>query len=193
MNNKTTDHVINASHFGEFQIENHKEPNVKAIVSPLSKVYTLTEQNLSEIVKICNQHDIYELLFREGLQGEKYPESKARSFVSWANQGWEEHTHFVYLIKTLQDQVIGAIDIKSNNPEFGEIGYWMSAEHPGFMTNALVGLISQAKEAGYLVLVAYTKEENDKSKGVLTRAGFQYVDKEERKPGEIRDKFILKI
>ena len=176
-----------------YQIINFKEPTKKATVIPLSKLNQLTPKDISEIVRICNQHDVYELLFKKMLNGKKYQIANAHSFESWANQGWENNSNFTFLIKSDGEKVIGTIDIKTNDPDNAEVGYWMDKDYPGYMTNALVGLITQAKAVGYRSLVAYTKIENNKSKGVLSRAGFQYVGQEERTPGTIRDKFTLSL
>jgi RimJ/RimL family protein N-acetyltransferase len=153
----------------------------------------LSKNNIFEIIAICNQEDIYSLLFRDKLNGERYEEPNAQSFVAWANKGWQDGTYFVFIIKNQDDKVIGAIDIKSNNSDLAEIGYWASDNFPGFMTNAVSGLIEQAKNAGCHSFVAYTKLENNKSKGVLSRSGFDYVGQEERQKGIFRDKFILKV
>lgn len=188
---KTTTLLSNPNVLCEYSIQNFIEPTESARVVPLSETNPLTEENIRDIVAICNQEAVYELLFREKLNGDEYKVENAQSFVTWANKGWKEGSYFVFVIKDQNGKVIGAVDIKSNNPDFGEIGYWMNKDCPGYMTNAVVGLVEIARKAGYHTLVAYTKLENDRSKGVLTRGGFKYIGQEERKIGAIRDKFIL--
>lgn len=133
------------------------------------------------------------MLFREKLNGKEYSTKDARSFETWANTGWNEKSYFVFVIKNKKENIIGAIDIKSNEPNFGEIGYWMNKHYPGYMTNALAGLIKIARKAGYNTLLGYTKLKNDKSKGVLARNGFIHVGQEKQDSGVVRDKFELSL
>lgn len=184
---------INPSRLRGFRIENFKLENEFANVFPLEAANGLSKDNMLEIVEICNQDDVYNLLFKEKLSGEKYKEINAQSFITWANKGWQDGAYFVFIIKNDNDNVIGAIDIKSNNSDLAEIGYWASSKYPGFMTNAVLGLIKEANNAGYSSLVAYTKLENNKSKGVLLRSGFTHAGQEERREGVVMDKYILKI
>lgn len=184
---------IKSKFLAEYEIKNFITKNDSAIVVPLKELNQLTKNNISEIADACNQSEIYDLLFREKLKGEMYKEIDVLTFADGAIKGWADDTHFIFFIKNKYDSVIGAIDIKSNNPEDGEIGYWINRNYPGFMTNAVLGLICQTKSAGYYSLVAYVKNDNDKSKGVLNRAGFKYIGKEERCPGAIRDKYIFQI
>ncbi len=188
---KTPTGLLKPNALCKYSIQNFKETTESAQVIPLSENNPLTEENIEDIVAICNQEAVYELLFKEKLNGKEYKAYNAQSFVTWANKGWRAGSSFVFVIKDRNGKVIGAVDIKSNNPDFGEIGYWMNKDYPGYMTNAVVGLVEIACKAGYHTLVAYTKIENDRSKGVLTRSGFKYMGQEVRKPGAIRDKFIL--
>ena len=64
------------------------------------------------------------------------------------------------------------MDLKSNNINLCEIGYWFSEKHPGVATNAVGALLKIAKAAGFKKLFAQTKEGNDKSVNVLVRNDF---------------------
>jgi len=184
---------INPEFLTDYKIENFKIKDSWAKVVPIVDANELTKKNIEEIVKICNQAMIYDLLFRDKLGGESYKESNAQSSIDHAVRGWAQEAYFKYLIKTEHNEVVGTIDLKSDNPEFCEIGYWASTNHSGYMTNAVKGLIGKAKIAGYHMLIAYVKFDNLKSKSVLNRAGFVFIGEEKRRTGVIRDKYILKI
>lgn len=128
-------------------------------------------EQVQAIVDICNQPLVYEWIFAQRLGGKPYPPERARQFLAWGEQGWQQQTHFLFLI-THQGQVVGACDIKSPDLHLAEVGYWMSALHPGIMTNALKRLCQVARKAGYRKLFAKVKPGNTKSIGVLERAGF---------------------
>jgi RimJ/RimL family protein N-acetyltransferase len=131
-------------------------------------------EQLDQIVVICNQPLVYGQLFESNLAGRPYSLADARWFVDWAKRGWQEQTHFVFLIMDAKRNVIGAADIKSADLASAEIGYWMSALCPGVMTNAVVALCDIASETGYRSLFGHVEERNTRSANVLVRAGFVY-------------------
>lgn len=176
-----------------FEVKNFKKKALSLNVVPVLDKTILTENNINEIVEACNQVAVYDFLFREKLSGKKYTKSDAESFIDWAVKGWVDGLYFVYLLRLNNDKIIGCIDIKSNNPELAEIGYWASSDFPGYMTNVVLEIIEQARRVGFEKLVAYTKFENIKSKGVLKRAGFNYVGREENEVDKIHDKFICEL
>ncbi|MCL5999745.1 MAG: GNAT family N-acetyltransferase [Chloroflexi bacterium] len=149
-------------------------------------------ESYAQIVSICNQPLIYNTLFAERLGGHPYAQADAERFVAWAHQGWQAGTHFVFLILTPQQTIAGTIDIRSNCLASAEIGYWMSAEHPGVMTNAVKALCRIASQSGYRGLFALVREMNTKSAGVLLRAGFHEAGREERRNRAYR-RFVLRL
>ena len=90
----------------------------------------------------------------------------------WAAAGWRDNTHFVFAALDAQGQVAAACDIKSNDPSWAEIGYWSSRRHRGVMTNIVLEVSRQARQAGFTTLFARTRRGNTRSVGVLHRAGF---------------------
>lgn len=146
-----------------------------------------------QIVKIVNQPLIYSLLFSEKLKGRAYNSQDAEGFLEWAQRGWREGSYFVFLILTPRQTIAGAIDIKSNNPESAEIGYWMSDEHPGVMTNAVKELVNSARQAGYRELFAWTRETNLKSAGVLRRAGFYEMEQQALRLNRFYKRFTIDL
>jgi RimJ/RimL family protein N-acetyltransferase len=114
------------------------------------------------------------MLFAKRLAGAAYTLNDAQGFITWAKQGWQEQTHFVFLLMQRTGSVVGAADIKSNQLQAAEIGYWLSAECPGVMTHAVIELSQIARQAGYQSLYARVKERNAQSIGVLARAGFAH-------------------
>ncbi|MEI6886820.1 MAG: GNAT family N-acetyltransferase [bacterium] len=190
----TSSKSVDISTLKEFQIQNYKDASKKALVTPLREKLGLIEKDFENIKDICNQPLVYEFIFNEKLIGKPYSIEKAHDFLTWSEKGWSESTHFPFVIRDEEKRIIGAIDIKSNNPVNAEVGYWIDGGITGFMTNALIGLVSMAKEAGYKSLTALARQDNYRSKGVLVRAGFKNVGQEEdKKTGRIRDKFELQF
>ena len=109
-----------------------------------------------------------------------------------ARLGWAQGQYFVFLSKDSEDHVVSAIDIKSDNLQDAEIGYWADKNKPGYVTNMLVGLVELAKHAGYKSLVAYTRKDNEKSQRVLLRAGFVEAGEESTEEG-LRLKFTREL
>lgn len=123
------------------------------------------------IVLICNEPPIYDLLFAERCAGKPYALADAERFLAWAERGWCDGTHFVYLIRGEGGGTAGAVDIKSANLPSAEIGYWLGARHSGVMTNAVRALCELAQIAGYAELFELVRQTNLRSANVLARAG----------------------
>ncbi|MHB9020159.1 MAG: GNAT family N-acetyltransferase [Minisyncoccota bacterium] len=146
-----------------------------------------SDNDVEKITKICSQKDAYDILFKNKLNGKPYTEENAHSFINWIKEGWKNQTHFVFLIRKKDSEIVGAIDIKSPDLNRAEIGYWADEDYRGFMTNTVNELSSLAKEIGYIKLFAGVITKNHKSIAVLERAGFKKI-KEDKKDGE--DHFV---
>ena len=157
--------------FASFTTSNYSVQDGFVTVLPVNEK-DFTESDYKKIVKVCNQKEIYSLLFKERLGGKSYKLADAKGFVNWATKGWETKEYFVFIVRNQLNQIVGAIDIKSNNLDLAEVGYWMDKDSPGYMTNVLIGLACQAKDFGFKKLYGLTKINNDKSKRVLLRAKF---------------------
>ncbi|MBC8145248.1 MAG: GNAT family N-acetyltransferase [bacterium] len=147
-----------------------------------------TESTHEEIVRICNEPLIYSMLFASAFEGRRYERDDALRFLDWGDAGWEEATHFVYVITDATGAIAGAIDIKSPTFSSAEIGYWLSAEHSGVMTAAVVAITSLAHDAGFVELHALVRPENERSARVLTRAGFERAGNVDRE-GRVYDRY----
>ena len=148
---------------------------------------TFSDIDIKKIEKICSQKGVYDILFNKKLNGRSYTEEDAIGFIKWLKEGWKDQTHFVFLIRKKDSEIIGAIDIKSLNLDRAEIGYWADENYRGFMTNTVKELSLLAKEAGYIRLFAGVLARNNRSVAVLERAGFKKI-KEDKKDSE--DHFI---
>lgn len=136
-----------------------------------------TGPDINRIVACCSQELIYNFLFREKLKGQPYTKDQAVSFIKWAARGWQDQSWFVFIIRNSQNKLIGAIDLKSNNLDSSEMGYWADANESGIMSNAVTKLLALAKSAGYKNIYATTMLNNDRSQQVLIRNGFaQKID-----------------
>lgn len=150
--------------------------NVKSgeryVLVPGTEEVTSSARDVPELLAICNEPRIYDLLFAKRCAGEPYATADAEMFLTWAARGWRDQTHFVYLLRDGVGQIVGAIDIKSANRESAEIGYWLSCHHSGIMTGAVQSVTERAREAGYVELFALVRQTNMRSTNVLIRAGF---------------------
>ncbi len=144
----------------------------------------LRPEDLEQVAEICNEGLVYDTLFRGKFEGRPYTSEDAKGFTDWAKQGWNNNDKFVFLIRDPQNRIVGAIDIKSNNTEAAEIGYWASSTTPGIMTNAVKALCDIAKDAGYKQLYGLTVPNNERSQKVLLRAGFSDEGLADRKGKE---------
>lgn len=132
-----------------------------------------TSRHLAAIARTCNEPLVYDRLFRQRRQGRPYSAKEAEAFLRWAQAGWEHSTHFVFLVLSPHDEIVGALDIKSPDPHAGEVGYWASGQHRGVMTNALLELVRVAQAAGFCRLWANPERDNAGSLALLRRAGFE--------------------
>lgn len=132
-----------------------------------------TPDRLLEITECANEPLVYDLLFRDRCEGTPYLKTDAADWIAWTHAGWKGNTHFSFVVQDETGRVVAACDIKSNDVEKAETGYWASAHHRGVMTNAMKLMCEEAAKAGFRSLTARTKRGNDKSRAVLHRVGFQ--------------------
>lgn len=161
----------------EKEISNFKTGEICQMIGGAEMIFS--DEDVKDISRICSQDEIYNTLFKRRLGGEPYTAENAQSFISWIKRGWEDQTHFVFIIRDSAGHVIGAIDIKSPDLDGSEIGYWADKDATGFMTNALLSLEGIATGAGYKSLYAKVIAHNEKSMGVLERAGFAKKEESE--------------
>ena len=164
-------------------IERYQSNEIFHMVSADS-LLKLAEKDFEQIAKICNEELIYNSSFRSKKEGKQYSVEDAKGFISWAQEGWANNNKFVFLIRGSENQIVGAIDIKSQNIDAAEIGYWISSNISGVMTNAVEALCNIAKNAGYNSLYGMTIPNNQKSQNVLLRAGFANEGLADRKGKE---------
>lgn len=138
-----------------------------------------TPARLLEIARCANEPLVYDLLFRQRFEGEPYRETDAADWITWTHAGWRANTHFSFMVQDEAGRVVAACDIKSNDVEGAEVGYWASAHHRGVMTNAVKLMCREAAKAGFRSLTARTKWGNARSKAVLHRVGFEDVPSHE--------------
>lgn len=158
--------------------------NTKAELIPVDHV--LVKADLDRIVEICNQAGVYDMLFRKKFKGRAYEKSDAEGYNKWCIGNWGELLAFPYYIRMKGIGLIGTIDIKSNNYDGAEIGYWVDCNYPGFMSNAVISLSEHAKEQGYRSLYADIKPGNTKSQKVIKNAGFEFqkeINNNEKRKG----------
>ena len=132
----------------------------------------LTRNDLLTIVKKCNEPLVYKYIFKDAMNGVAYTIDDARIFVEWANRGWREHRHFVFVIKNSGGRIVGCIGISTDILTASDIGYWMTSSVSGVMTNVLDCLVGIARDAGYRKLFALVEPDNIRSSKLLERVQF---------------------
>lgn len=155
------------------------------LMVPASQILPSPEQ-ISNVATICNQPSLFEFVFNERFGGRPYKPSDAQNFLHWAAKGWQEQTHFVFLLNDPAGLITASIDIKSADRSQAEVGYWCSEHHRGVMSNALTELISLAHEAGFDSLFAFVRKDNPASIKVLEKNGFGNWCDRENKPEQWR-------
>ncbi|HLZ56500.1 MAG TPA: GNAT family N-acetyltransferase [Ktedonosporobacter sp.] len=146
----------------------------------LDSTFEPSAADLDMVTSIANEELVYRMIFQKRLNGQPYPRERARNFFIWACEGWRKNEWFVFVVRDAHNHILAAIDIKSNDLEGAEIGYWATAKQPGVMTNTVLQLTDIAREAGYRKLYALVRPDNDRSAGVLRRAGFTDAGNETR-------------
>ena len=172
-------------------IQNFKTKQIYKL-APLVSDGKTRNQLIKDVYNCCSEDLIYKTLFQDR-HPEGYSLQHAESFINYSEEGWIKQTHFIFgIFHPETNQLVGAIDIKSANKEKAEVGYWLSKNFSGLMTNALIAITKIAQKAGYQSLEIYTEVSNQKSERVVQRAGFQFqVIKSEE--GEVRKYHLLKL
>ena len=135
------------------------------------------------LVSVCNEPLIYSWLFRDLCAGRPYAMEHAAGWLAWMKRGWQESTHFAFVVLDDRGCIVAACDIKTNESDNAEIGYWCSVSARGVMTNAVQAMIDLALQAGFRSFIAYTRTGNHRSERVLGRLGFtrtQAIQADER-------------
>lgn len=151
-----------------------------------------TNKRIEEIVAICNEPKVYSWLFRKAFGSQPYKRVNAEEFFEAASKGWIKNEMFIFHVLTSDGEVSAAIDIKSSNTEYAEIGYWSSEAHRGLMTNTTRVLVNLARKAGFRSLFGRTKKENKDSAGVLRRSGF-VLDAIESEASDSNDYYRIEL
>lgn len=180
---KIFDHSISSP------IKVNKFPNGEpCLIYPLDNTFIYSPDDLNRLVVVCNQKDIYEILFRKKLNSKPYMIENALSLINWGRLGWESNKWFAFLVRDTENKIVASVTIKSNDLESSEIGYWASEDKPGIMTNTVDKICEIAKLVGYKNLYGLVIPDNKKSINVLLRLGFKVI-------GELdaNEKHYLKI
>ena len=139
-----------------------------------------TDTTQQDLVAACNEPFLYDRIFRERLQGKPYDQDRAEYFLSWAREGWRNNAWFVFVVLSPEGKIVATIDIKTDQLEGAEIGYWCSEKSPGIMTNTVLALCNIAREAGFRHLYARIAPDNARSIGVVSRCNFSPAGLETR-------------
>ncbi len=152
--------------------KSHLTYTIEDLFSVFDRNQARESEILNTIVSICNQDLVYNNLFAFKLAGIPYDISKAQEFKQNAIEGWANKTHFVFGIFDPIHNYVGSIDIKSNQLDGAQIGYWMDCNHKGVMSLAINQLLIIARKLGFTKLCARAKTTNLASQRVLIKNGF---------------------
>lgn len=128
-----------------------------------------TSEQHRQIARICNQPEVYKL-FGNRFEGRPYSAVNARDFLSWGQGGWREKSFFIFLVTDAKGEIVAAMDIKSNDKNSAEIGYWCSSEHHGVAGSGVRAMAIWAGRNGFKELFAVPI--NERSMKLLQREGF---------------------
>jgi len=106
----------------ELKIENFFNREIYTVQS-VDESYKFSFQDINDIAMVCNEPHVYDFLFRHKLNGEIYSKNGAFSFINYSWEGWRNDEKYTFTIRNPNGNIVGALDIKSNNLEEGEIGY----------------------------------------------------------------------
>ena len=141
------------------------------------------EDRVKQVSSICNEPEVYRWLYRDMFGGDPYPSSAAVEWISWGAEGWQNGTHFVFIVLDGAGEIVAACDIKNTDLDRAEIGYWASVHHRGIMTNAVAAMIEMGEESGFRGFSAEVLPENIRSQAVLVRTGFELSEDAAQKSG----------
>ena len=140
---------------------------------PLDECFLSSDILIGDVVTVCNEEAVYNILFERMLGGNPYERSNAEWWFGWSRDGWMSGTHSVWALMK-DDHIFGAINLKNIEGTTAEVGYWCSAKEPGYMTNTLNQVLEIAREAGFKTIYAWVRPGNERSGKVLLRSGFEF-------------------
>lgn len=120
----------------------------------------------------CNETVVYRSLFAQLCEGEPYTVAHAQQWLEWAINGWQDKAHFVFLALDETGLPVAACDIKSNDKDDAEIGFWRAESGRGAMTNCVIAMLRHGIDNGFRSFHAYVRPENVPSASLLSRVGF---------------------
>lgn len=132
----------------------------------------INESLYHSIFEACSGQEIYQWLFKD-LFPAGYTHDDAKNFVSWANLGWHNGSHFVFFVVNDIGEVVAALDIKNADLALAEVGYWVASSYAGLGSNSFALLILIARNVGFKQLFAQTKKGNLRSEKLLKSNGFE--------------------
>ncbi len=134
---------------------------------------SLYERLIPLIVKVCNEPRIFNRLFaKKFVKGATYRPINALEFLVYANRGWQKQEKFQFAIFNEDNDIVGTLELRSNDSKACEIGYWASENHRGIMSNAVIAIAKLAKSVGYEKLFLLIAPDNIASQKVAKNAGF---------------------
>lgn len=141
----------------------------------LNGCFIVSDSHAADVAQYCNEPTIYGVCFAQRYNGRPYTVDDAWDFLEWVQECWESESYFVFGLISSNGHLVGTIDLKSPNRRSAEIGYLLSRDHSGVMTNAVKAVVEIARQNGYQELYGDVLPENVRSTNVLLRAGFREI------------------
>jgi RimJ/RimL family protein N-acetyltransferase len=155
----------------------HSAEKVKLIPVENIKVDT---NFLKQLNRLMNLPEI-SYLFDSYKVGNKINEIGTKKYINYAIKSWGIGSNFIYFILDENDIVVGSIDLQKENDESASLGFWISPEKLGFMTNILNYFLKLKVVRNYKTINSYTKPTNLKAINLLRRLNFIEQNKIEGK------------
>jgi RimJ/RimL family protein N-acetyltransferase len=156
----------------KFPVENHITNEICQIAS-VDQSYKESKTDIDQFTEMLNEPIIYNLFYAHKIPNHApVTANSAQSLIKDDIKGWTEKTSYGFFIRNNEEKIIGHISLEAKDVNSAAIHYMFSENFRGVATNTVLEICELAKEAGFQKLIADTIETNEKSQGVLTRAGF---------------------
>ncbi len=85
---------------------------------------------------------------------------------------WAEREELRFFIRNAHNQIVGMVGIDVEKNDTGELWYFKISSSPSFMLEAATEVLKMLKQESIKSLVTNVKPDNDRSKEILKRIGF---------------------
>jgi RimJ/RimL family protein N-acetyltransferase len=139
----------------------------------------LSDQDRNDIIRICNQPAVKQYVTYRFLVNDQYTIDQYQIWLLQSKEGWGDN-NYTYIIRDANNGLVGSVALRQE--KIGDsaewvIGYWADQQPAGrgYVTNAVIALLAQARQQGVARVSAYAELDNVKSQNVMQRIGMSHV------------------